>query len=482
MTGHARLGPSNHRWPNCPGSVREEANYVDIAGEAAIDGTGSHLLLEMCMDNNVPAIQYDQQIIGANHPDHSSGWLVGIERCQRVQMCLDYITRRVNELKTEFPDSVVTVEAESKSDPGSAFGRDDWWGTCDITITCSRGEVALFIEGVDYKDGRGWVNAKDNSQLISYLFGKMLPYVDDTLVPDYVKNCRMTIVQPKTNPVIRYQCSTRPEDNISPASVVAKAVEMNRAATVTDDPNAPCFSGKHCQWCKANPKRGGHCVTATEESIKVVTDMSSTELMPIVELPMFEQITKVIADPKSLTSDQLAELASTEDAFMAAFDACKAEIKVRIEAGQQVSGYAMQAGRTSRKWNVSEEEIVKKLKSRKLKLDDIYPKKLISVAALLKLDKLTDAQKKKIEADLVADVAGKLTLQKVAHSVVQSSTSELELANQMFSDVPEVTATLTMTAKAEGVTYEAYMATPGWTDALLIQEGLAEMVNSSTFF
>lgn len=437
MTGHARLGPSNHRWPACPGSVREEANYPDIAGEAAIDGTGSHLLLELCLENNVPAIQYDQQIIGANHPDHPSGWLVGIDRIQRVQMCLDYVTRRVNELKAEYPGSTVTVEAESKADPGSAFGRDDWWGTCDITITCRKGETALFIEGCDYKDGRGWVNAKDNTQLVSYLFGKMLPYIDETLSPDYVKNCRMTIVQPKTNPVIRYQCSTRPEDNLSPASVVAKAVEMSRAAAETDKPDAPTRSGKHCQWCKANPKRGGHCVTATEKSIQVVTDMSTNLASPT--LPMFEQITQVVADPKSLTSDQLSELLSAQDALMAAFDACRTEIQVRIEAGEHVNGYAMQPGRATRKWNEPEEEIVKKLKSRRLKLDDIYPKKLISPAAAMKLDKLTDVQKKKIEADLITEVAGKLTLKKVAHSVAQSSTNDVDSVQQMFADVPAST-------------------------------------------
>tara|TARA_R110000737_G_scaffold20372_1_gene38721 strand:- start:5295 stop:6647 length:1353 start_codon:yes stop_codon:yes gene_type:complete len=435
MTGHARLGPSNHRWPNCPGSVREEANYPDIAGEAAIDGTGSHLLLEMCMDNNVPAIQYDQQIIGANHPDHTSGWLVGIERTQRVQMCLDYITRRVNELKAQYPDGTVTVEAESKSDIGGMFGRDDWWGTCDVAITCKQdhtGEV-FFIEVVDYKDGRGWVNAKDNTQLISYLGGKIRPYITG----DRVKNCRMTIVQPKTNPVIRYQCSTRPEDKLSVESVMNKIVDMSRAAAETDKPDAPTRSGKHCQWCKANPKRGGHCVTATEQSIQVVTDMSTNVAIPT--LPMFEQITQVIADPKSLTSDQLSELLSAQDALMAAFDACRTEIQVRIEAGEHVSGYAMQAGNSSRKWNEPEEEIVKKLKSRRLKLDDIYPKKLISPAAAMKLTKLTDVQKKKIEADLITEVAGKLTLKKVAHSVAQSSTNDVDSVQQMFADVPAST-------------------------------------------
>lgn len=437
MTGHARLGPSNHRWPHCPGSVREEANYPDIPGEAAIDGTGSHLLLEMCMENNVSAAQYDQQIIGANHPDHSTGWLVGIERINRVQMCLDYITRRVNELKAEYPDSTVTVEAESKADPGALFQRDDWWGTCDITILCRQkhtGEL-YFIEVCDYKDGRGWVNAKNNTQLESYLIGKLRPYVNKP-----PQGCRMSIVQPKTNPVIRYQCSTRPEDNLTVKGIMSKAIDLHRAAVATDDPDAPCVSGKHCQWCKANPKRGGHCVTATEKSIQVVTDMSTNLVSP--SLPMFEQISKVIADPKSLTSDQLSELLSAQDALMAAFDACKTEIQVRIEAGEHVSGYAMVSGNSSRKWNEPEEEIVKKLKSRKLKLDDIYPKKLISPAQAMKLSKLTDAQKKRIESELISEVAGKLTLKKVAHSVAQSSTNDVDSINQMFAGVPAPTETV----------------------------------------
>lgn len=437
MTGHARLGPSNHRWPHCPGSVREEANYPDIPGEAAIDGTGSHLLLEMCMENNVSAAQYDQQIIGANHPDHSTGWLVGIERINRVQMCLDYITRRVNELKAEYPDSTVTVEAESKADPGALFQRDDWWGTCDITILCRQkhtGEL-YFIEVCDYKDGRGWVNAKNNTQLESYLIGKLRPYVNKP-----PQGCRMSIVQPKTNPVIRYQCSTRPEDNLTVKGIMSKAIDLHRAAVATDDPDAPCVSGKHCQWCKANPKRGGHCVTATEKSIQVVTDMSTNLVSP--SLPMFEQISKVIADPKSLTSDQLSELLSAQDSLMAAFDACKAEIQFRIEAGEHVSGYAMVSGNSSRKWNEPEDVIVKKLKSRKLKLDDIYPKKLISPAQVMKLSQLTDAQKKKIDSDLISEVAGKLTLKKVAHSVAQSSTNDVQLAEQMFADVPATTETV----------------------------------------
>ena len=61
---HARLSPSAaHRWSKCPGSVQEEAKYPDVSGDAAVDGTGSHLLLELCILNDKKAVDFEGQII-----------------------------------------------------------------------------------------------------------------------------------------------------------------------------------------------------------------------------------------------------------------------------------------------------------------------------------------------------------------------------------------------------------------------------------
>ena len=174
---HARLSPSNHRWPNCPGSVREEARYPDIAGESAIDGTGSHLLLEMCLIEDVTPNYYEGRIIGVNHEDKPEGWLVSQDRIDRVWMCLNYINRRKEELLTQYPGATIQVQAETQTNPGGMFGRTDWKGTADVTITALIDNRAVFIEVVDYKDGRGWVNAEGNSQLISYLGGQMRPWI-----------------------------------------------------------------------------------------------------------------------------------------------------------------------------------------------------------------------------------------------------------------------------------------------------------------
>ena len=462
MGNHARLGPSNARWPKCPGSVREEERYEDVSGEAAIDGTGSHLLLEMCLENNVPAMQYDQQIIGANHPDNMNGWLVDVARCARVQMALDYIKRRVEELKANYSKCTVTVEAECKSDPGGAFGRGDWWGTVDITILARHemtGEV-LFIEVADYKDGRGYVSEKNNTQLISYLFGKMRPYIasgPDLVRPFIASNineCRVTIIQPKTNPVVRYQCTTRVEDEFTVEGVIESAVELSQAAHLTDKDNAVLVSGKHCQWCKANPKRGGHCTAETEKSLQVVENMSETQAGQLIagDSGLQDYFSKCLADPKSLNESQLTELADAEEGIMAVFLKVKAEIQERIEQGVSIPGYAMEPGRGSRVWNEGEDVIAKKLKSRRLKNADIYPPKLISVAQVMKLEQLSDEQKQRIEKDLVTFKAGKLTLKKVAYDhkalkdVAQSGTDDVQSkqVELMFAEVPKQQETVSV--------------------------------------
>jgi hypothetical protein len=441
MSKHARLGPSNTRWPYCPGSIREEESYPDIAGEAAIDGTGSHLLLEMCLQNNVPAIQYDQQIIGANHEDQPNGWLVAPDRIARVQMCLDYVTRRVTELKEQFPGCNVAVESEGHSDPGAGFGRTDWWGTCDITITARHpmtGEV-YFIEVCDYKDGRMYVSEKQNTQLNSYLFGKMLKYIEGRNHNGLfnhlnIKGCRMTICQPKTNPVIRYVCSTH-DAEFSVKSVIDKAKQLAVAAALTDDADALLVPGKHCQWCKANPKRGGRCTAETEQSLNVVENMN-TELagqMTPGDTSLHDYFSKAIADVKALTVNRLAEIADAEPGIQAVFDKVKAEIEQRIDDGVAVPGYAKLPGNAKKVYSVDDKEVEKKLKACRLKKSDIYPSSLISPAAMLKLKGLTDVQKERLAKEIISEIGGKLSLKKVERVAAIEDDKD---AAMMFADVP----------------------------------------------
>lgn len=446
MSKHARLSPSNPRWPYCPGSVREEAKYPDIPGDAAIDGTGSHVLLEYCLIKNIQASEYNGLIIATGHNDKPLGWLVDIERCNRVQICLDYITRRKEELQKLFPGCEVIIESESISNPGSFIKRDDWWGTCDIMIKAVVNGLVVFIETVDYKDGRGYVSEKWNTQLIAYLFGKVLEINgSDNPVPDI--GMRMTIVQPKTGTPIRYLCSTNPDHGLNKGSLMEKVVWLNECIYKTDDPDAPLVSGKHCLWCSHNPKRGGTCTSLTEKSMEVINTMTNDLTVLNSDNGFLKLMIDAVSDTKSISPEELAKIADIESGFHAVFDKVKKEIQERIETGVDVPGYAMLPGNATKVWNESEDIIVKKLKAKRFKKDQIYPSKLVSPAAALKNPDLTEVQKEKLKKELISEVAGKNTLKKVAYD--NKATKD---ADTMFMDVGVIEEKL-ITDKKETVSF-----------------------------
>lgn len=402
---HARLGPSNPRWVFCPGSVREEANYPDSPpGAAAVDGTGTHLLLEGCLVHDIDdAKVYDRQRIGEGHEDNPHGWLVDRDRITRVNQCLDYIKARVLALKAEYLGGEVTVQSESKSDPGAMYGRDDWWGTCDVIVTLKVRGIVKFMEVIDYKDGRMMVGAKDNSQLLSYLAGSLWQEGITMAHP-----VRMTIVQPKTKPPVRHQESTLDE-------VLEESRILAMHAIATDDPDAPLHKGKHCRWCKHK----ANCNAEDVKSKEVIATMENTGL-----------IEQVYGDLTAVTNESLSSILDAEERFMEGFKIARNETMKRIGNGIEVPGYAMLPGRGSRKWNEADEDIAKKLKGMKLKKDEIYPAKLITPAAAEKLEQFTDKQLKNLQG-MIASVEGKPTLKK-------SFAPEAPTAEQLFGTDPAI--------------------------------------------
>ncbi|MCP4980009.1 MAG: DUF2800 domain-containing protein, partial [Gammaproteobacteria bacterium] len=152
---------------------------------------------------------------------------------------------------------------------------------------------------------------------------------------------------------------------------------------------------------------------------------------PAGGVPAYEYLGQAIADVSQLTEMQLSELSSARAALNAVFDDVDAEIVTRIEAGKHVSGKAMRPGQGSNGWTFDEKTTVKKLKARRLKHTDIYPPKLASPAQILKHPDLTEAQKTRLEKDLVTYTAGKLKLTDVAHTEAPTE-SKVEL---MFGDL-----------------------------------------------
>jgi len=408
---HARLGCSSPRWRFCPGSVQEEAGYTDESSAAAIDGTGSHLLLELLLiqwketEVRPYAEEYMGRIIGEDHNDKPEGWIVKQDRCDRVEMALCYVERRLGELGV----TIDHVSAEQRTCPGRFFGRKDWWGTCDITI---RGDGILEI--ADYKDGRGYVSEKDNDQLKDYGLGQMLE--DFEMVPDCYHTVRNTIIQPKTGTPIRYV-------EYKTSDIIEHGYRQAESARKTDDVNAPLYAGKHCQWCLHKP----NCNARTAEALEGINNMiMSTEGGSALQTLSSGQIA-----PVDMTDDQIAQILDAKEIITEMLKQVGDEAQSRLEAGKTITGYAMGSSRGSSKWSDDEEVIAKKLTGLRVKKADIYPAKFISPAQALKLPGLTDKQKARIKSEMIAHVAGKPT-------VVKSNTKVEKSASEMFADVPVV--------------------------------------------
>jgi len=274
------------------------------------------------------------------------------------------------------------------------------------------------------------VHVPGNTQLLSYLVGKIRNYVatgPDLVRPFYpsaVKACRITIVQPKTNPAVRYE-------DVTPVEALAEAERLAVAARATDNPDAPLIpddkGGKgYCRWCKHKP----YCNAESEKSLAVVDNMN-TNVIQTDGQSIFEYIGTAVADPSKLEDDKLAELADAEAGIQAAFDKVRKEIERRIEAGINMKqfGYAMLPGKGSRKYNADKETIIKALKGRRMKQADIFPPVLITPAALMKCDALSDEQKTRFEKEFISMISSdKLSLKQVSREEEQGD---------MFKDVAQ---------------------------------------------
>jgi len=330
-------------------------------------------------------------------------------------MCLDYVRRRHYELSEQYPDTDIIIEAESRSNPGELFGRDDWWGTCDITITVWHEEVPVFLEVIDYKDGRGYVSEKNNTQLMSYLGGKIGRH--------NIEACRTTIVQPKTNTPVRYV-------DVDPTEVTRVLFELSKAAQATDDPDAPLNSGKHCQWCRHKK----NCTEGVVDAMKEVKAMTDVKIEGGESL--FELIEKGFKDVTALGGEQLADLLDTKSTLMAQFAKVEEEIERRLDTGESVIGYAMAPGRGKNVWNADDKTIATALKGRRLKLNDVYPQKIISPAQMQKLTSLTDTQKERLTTQFVEYTPGSLKLKKVARQVATEVDFSAEIALKAQAQEP----------------------------------------------
>ena len=398
MTTHSSLSPSKrHRWALCPGSIREEAKYPDSrSGPAAIDGTHSHTLLEYCLSEGVEPSSMVGQVLS----DDDGSFKVDNDRASRVKVATDYVKQRIGE---QF--GMCHVLAETRVDPTHLLGRTDMGGTVDIQI---KGTEVLEI--IDYKDGMGIVDVKDNYQLQLYAFGAL----SDLKIPDggtYPwKRVRMTVVQPKM--AIKGMKSITSSE-VSVSDILGMIDTLTAEGQRCDDVEAPLVPGdSQCKFCKAK----GSCAALANNVMKEVGIMfqpvNVNETLDVAQQSADK-------DPTTMDDAQIAQIMEAAPLMRQLLEGVEKEALRRMQAGQSIPGLKLVNGRGSRAWSLTEDDMAVKLVKMGIPKTAIYETKLVSVAKAEKLSwekrngekvSLSQRQLDRMSQEYVVKLAGKLTV------------------------------------------------------------------------
>lgn len=365
--GHARLSPSSaERWMTCPGSVEFCKGIPDEGSVYAQDGTNAHELLNHCITNGVsPMTLVNTQRM---EPESGTIYTVTQEMADAVNVAFNLINQRY-QANINAGGTVFNVHSEIKVFP-VRLGRFDIEGTCDIFI-----ETDTYYENIDYKHGAGVVvEIVGNRQLQIYGIGAL-----DTLGLDGDKPLVTTIVQPRAehrDGAIR-SVIYQPED------VAVFTQELIDGAARTDLPNAEfCVSEEGCRFCRGKAT----CTTFANHNLKaaqaVFSNVSSANTSEIQQ--------NVLREPQELNVDQVRMILENAPLIISWVNSVQEFAKKQMLAGVDIPGFKIVAGNKMKQWDLEEEELSKLLRSmkkqdrKKITLDEIFSKKLLSPAAMEK--------------------------------------------------------------------------------------------------
>lgn len=333
---HAILGPSKaHRWMRCPGSIALEANIPDTSSPHAEEGTRAH---EMAA--------WDLQ--GMNVFTDDSDML------DYVRVYTDYVRREADGHQ---------LLVEQLVDYSAVIDVEDSFGTSDAVILA--GDT---IKVIDLKYGMGVrVDAFENEQLQLYALGALEVFGP---VGDF-KTVKMAIVQPRLDHISEWEISV---DDLRAFGHEARgcakiAMAITERVVSTDDLHP---GPKQCKFCKAKAT----CPALLAEVQEAVgADFDNLDADEIKTGPM--------SMGENALANALAAVPLIEDWCKAV----RAKVEADLLAGKRVPGFKLVQGKKGhRKWD-NEKEAEAKLKSMKLKVEDMYDLKLISPTTAEKLAK-----------------------------------------------------------------------------------------------
>jgi hypothetical protein len=359
-------GSTAARRIGCPGSLAREKIAPKSKGSAyAREGTALHEMMARILDRG----EEPEDLLPFTHHQPAKGveepWSLTIDADKwddLGQPALDMFYQFLDEIEAEAgADATMMVEVS-----GEFPGIEGAFGTSDVPFRCGH------IGGIwDWKFGRRKVSAEENKQLMFYFAALRQKY------PTYfdgVTDVRLCISQP--------QSMDEPEvwqTNID--RIDAFIGELHEAIEIAQQPDAPIAKGSWCAFadCKAVCELHIGAAARLGGLIGELSDRREAAEATAPGSPAQEQHS---IDMDTYLSDamELAEMAESWSKHIAAIT------EQRLSAGLPVTGWKVVPKASSgRVWTADDDVVVSRLKSRGMKADQYYAKKVVTPPAAEKV-------------------------------------------------------------------------------------------------
>ena len=330
MSTHAKLSPSSaERWWNCPGSLNLIATLPEAAFTTsiyAVEGTVAHQLAEDFVTRKIDLVTLTGRCGEVVMQD-------GVEveitdsMIEGVIEYFDYIAMLKKRLRKP---TLIIEKAEVKAIASSVT--EEVYGTADYLLYQKGNELHV----IDFKFGKGVVEAEENKQGMTYLVG-----AQDTEAGAAFDRVFFHIVQPRA----RHNDGSARLWELPTGRLDAFRKELAAAVARTKDPSAPRVAGeKWCRFCPAlgwTNKKGAFVCPESRKSIEGAAQMVFSKVEAEKQLP----------DPQTLAPDQLAHALDWEelvDSFFKRARECAASLLAADP--NAVPGYKLVEGKTNRSW------------------------------------------------------------------------------------------------------------------------------------
>lgn len=333
---HSPLGPSaSLRWLKCPGSVKLTEGMPDTQSIFAAEGTFAHYVAELAREQEKPASHF------IDFESECGRFTVDPGFADALQSFLDYVNALPGDPFYEY-----RVHYDAWVPNG--FGTAD-----DIRIADARCDIT------DLKFGKGvQVWAEENTQLMLYALGVFqdLGHLYD------IDFFNLIIHQPRLDHIDEWMVSI--QDILIWAERVVKPVVKE---ALGEDPHFA--AGDHCRWC---PAKGTCAHRAQWVFANLVEEMDNLEGMP--DGPQLRQAglmdNTMLAQSMDLVSMVRGWCTDIETHVMS-----------EVQKGHDVGGWKLVEGRSNRAWKDESAAEAALRATKKLKVAEIFPRKMISVAA-----------------------------------------------------------------------------------------------------